>query len=167
MRLDILKPLESAPIQAYFSNRVQIADVMDWVIDQIGPAEITITTFSTSEEFIRRVVALRAKGKILKVSLFCDIRAARKTLSIYDFIKGAFDDVFLCENHSKVLLFRGSTKKVAIITSQNQTRGDRFECGVISTMADITAQLESSLLDLQKLSRPLNELIKGTARKAD
>lgn len=154
-------------MQAYLSNRVQIADVMDWVLDSIGPSDVMVTTFSTSEEFIRRVVALRAKGKIRKISLFCDIRAARKTLAIYDFIKGAFDGVYLCENHSKMLLFHGADRDVVVLTSQNQTRGNRFECGVISSMADMTAQLAADLDNLMKLSRPLNELIKGPARQCD
>lgn len=155
----MLKPLESTPIQAYFSNRVQIADVMEWVLQQIGKADVVISTFSTSEEFIRRVVRLKSKGLIGGCSLFCDIRAARKTLAIYNFIKSTFDNVYLCENHSKVLLFRGSTKMVVIITSQNQTRGDRFECGAISTMGDIITTLEESLEELKTLSRPLHELI--------
>lgn len=154
-----LVPLSDEACQAYFSNRVQLGDLMEWVLKQIGPSHVEISTFSTSEEFIRRVVRLKDQGQVLSCSLYCDIRAARKTLTIYSFIKSVFDEVYLCQNHSKVILFRGSTKKVVVITSQNQTRGDRFECGVISSMENMTSLIADSFLELKNNSYPLDKLL--------
>ena len=131
--LEQLVPLERCAIQPYFSNRIQLAEVMEWVLSQIGPADITISTFSTSEEFLRRLARLKEKGEVCSCALFCDLRAARKTAALYHFIKSVFDGVYLCENHSKVVLMQNDTHRVAIITSQNQTRGDRFEAGVITS----------------------------------
>ena len=47
--LDDLKPLEERAVQPYFSNRLQLADVIGWCLRQCGPADIMISTFSTSE----------------------------------------------------------------------------------------------------------------------
>lgn len=131
--LDQLAPLEKCGIQPYFSNRVQLAEVIEWVLSQTGPADIAVSTFSTGEEFLRRLARLKGRGDVRGCSLFCDLRAARKTASLRHFLKSVFDRVCLCENHSKVVLLSNENHSVAIVTSQNQTRGDRFEAGVITT----------------------------------
>ncbi len=38
-----------------------------------------------------------------------------------------FDEVYLSENHSKVILIQNARWQVSICTSQNQTRGNRVE----------------------------------------
>ncbi len=42
--------LEECGTQPYFSNVVQLMDIVDWILDQTGPADIMISTFSTSEK---------------------------------------------------------------------------------------------------------------------
>ena len=46
---EILKPLEDTPYQAYLSNAVQVADILEWILSQVGVAEIWQTSFSISE----------------------------------------------------------------------------------------------------------------------
>ena len=94
--LNILQPLGSRPLQAYFSNRFQLADIIEEVLGQIGNANIIISTFSTSEEFLRRIWRLKNNGRVLSCALFCDLRAARKTVALYHFIKSVADSVHLC-----------------------------------------------------------------------
>ncbi len=131
--LSRLMPLGKYCLQPYFSNHIQLAEVIEWVLSQIGTADIAISTFSTSEEFLRRLHRMKNSGHVRYCSLFCDLRAARKTVALYHFIKSVFDSVHLCENHSKVVLLSNDDHHVAIVTSQNQTRGDRFEAGIITT----------------------------------
>lgn len=131
--LDQLIPLEKCGLQPYFSNRIQLAEVMEWILAQTGPANILISTFSTSEEFLRRLLRLKNNGHILQSVLFCDLRAIRKTVLLSHFIRSVFNRVHLCENHSKVVLLFNDLHSVAVVTSQNQTRGDRFEAGVITS----------------------------------
>lgn len=128
-----LMPLAQCVLQPYFSNGIQLADVIEWIIAQTGPVDIAISTFSTSEEFLRRLARLKSRGEISGCSLFCDLRAARKTMALYHFIKSVFERVHLCENHSKVVILSNPLHRVAVVTSQNQTRGDRYEAGVITT----------------------------------
>ena len=52
---DILAPLAERPAQAYLSNALQVADILRWVLAQTGPADIQMTSFSISEEFLRRI----------------------------------------------------------------------------------------------------------------
>lgn len=160
--LDLLAPLEKCGLQPYFSNRVQLAEVIEWVLSQTGPAHVAVSTFSTGEEFLRRLARLKDRGSVLSCSLFCDLRAARKTASLYHFLKSVFDRVCLCENHSKVVLISNQTRSVAIVTSQNQTRGDRFEAGVITTDPGTFYNLMTGFDTMSQNSLSLDDLYHRT-----
>lgn len=60
----------------------------------------------------------------------------------------AFDEVKLTLNHSKVMLVANSEWLVSVITSQNQTYGDRAECTVITTDRDVYLNLNNMLNNL-------------------
>lgn len=137
----LLKPIADTPTQAYFSDRIQLSALIDWVLAQIGPAQMLISTFSTSEEFLRHLFKLRSEHRIVEATLFCDIRAARKITTLKRFMASVFDSVILCQNHSKVVILIGKLDVVAIVTSQNQTRGDRYEAGIITTDINTINQL--------------------------
>ena len=154
-----LEQFEDRPVQAYFSNTVQLADVIASILEHIGASEIVISTFSTSEEFLRRIWRLRKEGLITSASLFCDLKAARKTVHLYTFITSIFDTVYLAENHSKVVLLGNNRYKVAVVTSQNQTRGNRFECGIISSSPELYNQLAQGFAKMQEKSLPIDGLL--------
>ena len=156
---DNLMPLEKYGIQPYFSNSMQLADVIEWVLEQTGPAHLQISTFSTGEEFLRRLFRLKRSGRILTCRMFCDLRAARKTVSLYHFIKSVFDHVCLCENHSKVLILFNDNHTVAVVTSQNQTRGNRFEAGIITSDPLTVSKLRLGFDALAANSISIDELI--------
>ena len=154
-----LEQFEDRPVQAYFSNSVQLADVIASILEHIGASEIVISTFSTSEEFLRRIWRLRKEGLITSASLFCDLKAARKTVHLYKFITSIFEAVHLAENHSKVVLLGNNRYKVAVVTSQNQTRGNRFECGIISSSPELYNQLAQGFALMQDKSLPIDGLL--------
>ena len=162
--LDSLMPLATCGVQPYFSNRIQLAEVIEWVLSQTGPADIAISTFSTGEEFLRRLARLQRDGHVSQCTLFCDLRAARKTVALYSFIKSVFNRVCLCENHSKVVLISNSSHHVAIVTSQNQTRGDRYEAGLITTDASTFVSLELGFSSMAQNSISLDDLFAGNNR---
>lgn len=129
-----LKPLSSTPLQAWMDNRLQLFDVIEFVLNEIGGnADVCVTTFSTSEEFLRKIFRFKQQGLIKSATLIADLKAARKTINLFNFIRNTFDFVYLSENHSKVILIANDKWKVSICTSQNQTRGNRYESGIIVT----------------------------------
>ena len=77
---------------------------------------------------------------------------------LYDFIRSVCSSVFLCENHSKVVLISDGVRYVSVITSQNQTRGNRYECGLITTDRRAFSSLSSSLSSLSEKSLSLDDL---------
>lgn len=159
---DYLKPIREKPYQAYLSNALQVADILDWVLKQLGMSEVWQTSFSISEEFIRRLYFIEKSGLVTKFNLVLDHKATNKTLKLWAFITQVIDTTYLADNHSKVLLVKSEHgEMVSIITSQNLTRGNRCESAVITTDNDIFNTLHSQIQDLiTNHSVPLNDLFR-------
>lgn len=163
---EILRPLAATPFQAYISDSLQIFDILDWVLHQTGPAEVRQTTFSISEEHLRRIARLRELGIIRSLSLVLDHKATNKTLNLWSFIANASDRSFLANNHSKVLLVRSASMKVSVVTSQNLTRGNRFEASFISSDPEIFDRLSDDFDSIISTAIPLDEVLR-TATQID
>ena len=165
---DFLKPIREKPYQAYLSNALQVADVLDWVLQQLGKSEVWQTSFSISEEFIRRLYFIEKSGLVTRFNLVLDHKATNKTLKLWAFITQVITTTYLADNHSKVLLVRSERGEVvSIITSQNLTRGNRSESAVVTTDPELFATLHAQIMDLiTNHSVPLNELF-DRAIKAD
>lgn len=153
---DCFVPLHENPVQPYFTSTLQLADILAWIVSQTGIADVDVSTFSTSEGFIRRVVKLRESGAVRHCRMLCDMRASCKTATLMPFISSAFDDARLSRNHSKVILVHGELMDVAVVTSQNQTRGDRLEAGMITADADTFRLLDQAFVSAFDNALPVN-----------
>ncbi len=165
---DFLKPIREKPYQAYLSNALQVADVLDWVLQQLGKSEVWQTSFSISEEFIRRLFFIEKSGLVTRFNLVLDHKATNKTLKLWAFITQVISTTYLADNHSKVLLVKSERGEVvSIITSQNLTRGNRSESAIVTTDPELFTTLHAQIMDLiTNHSVPLNELF-SRAIKAD
>ena len=159
---NILRPLSDTPFQAYLSNAVQVADILEWILAQVGIAEVWQTSFSISEEFLRRLFFITKDKRVSRINLVLDHKATNKTLKLWAFIAQVIERTYLADNHSKILLVkseRGDT--VSVITSQNLTRGNRHESAFISTSPEIFANLHAQVNDLiTNHSVPLHDLFR-------
>jgi hypothetical protein len=161
---DIIRPIAKYPLQAYLDNRIQLFDVIEKILEETGPADVYISTFSTSEEFLRRIYRLKKEGRILHATMLADLKASRKTVILYSLIAHTFDECYLAENHSKVILIESSRYRVSICTSQNQTRGNRNESGMISTDAVV---YDTLLEQFKKIVNAKAILLDGLFNGAD
>lgn len=160
---DILRPLVSSPYQAYLTNTLQVADVLEWILEQVGKSEVWQTSFSISEEFLRRLFFIEKSGLVSRFNLVLDHKATNKTLKLWVFINQVIERTFLADNHSKIILVKAdSGKVVSVVTSQNLTRGNRHESAFISTDQQVFDTLFSQINDLiRNHSVPLNELFEN------
>ena len=158
----ILRPLKETPFQAYLSNAVQVADILEWILGQVGVAEVWQTSFSISEEFLRRLFFITKDKRVSRINLVLDHKATNKTLKLWAFITQVIERTYLADNHCKILLVKSeSGKTVSVITSQNRTRGNRAESAFISTDPIIFASLYAQIEDLiTNHSVPLNDLFR-------
>ena len=158
-----LRPLAEQTHQVYLTNELQVADVLEWILSQVGRAEIWQTSFSISEEFLRRLFFIEQEGKVAKFNLILDFKATQKTLRLWPFICQTMQHVYLADNHSKVLLVQSQKgDKVSIITSQNLTRGNRNEAYIITTDPKVFDKFLHEVQDLIKChSVPLSEILQN------
>ena len=159
---DVVKPLAECPSQAYLSNAVQVADLLEWILEQVGTAKVWQTSFSISEEFLRRLFFIEKGGKVSEFNLVLDHKATNKTLKLWSFMTQVIQRTFLTDNHSKILLVQAENgQTVSVITSQNLTRGNRHESAFISTDPVVFNTLHTQVEDLIKNhSVPLYDLFR-------
>ncbi len=159
---NILRPLSDTPFQAYLSNAVQVADILEWILAQVGIAEVWQTSFSISEEFLRRLFFITKDKRVSRINLVLDHKATNKTLKLWAFIAQVIERTYLADNHSKILLVKSEAgDTVSVITSQNLTRGNRHESAFISTSPEIFANLHAQVNDLiTNHSVPLHDLFR-------
>lgn len=157
----VLHPLADNPYQAYLSNVVQVADVLEWILAQVGKSEVWQTSFSISEEFIRRLYFIEKSGNVSRFSLVLDHKATNKTFKLWAFISQVIQHSYLADNHSKILLVKSEAgDTVSVVTSQNLTRGNRAESAFVTTDPKIFNTLYSQISDLITYhSVPLNDLL--------
>lgn len=128
-----IKPVLENPLQAFYTDKFQLYDIIEVILSQLPYCkELTMTSFSISEEFTRKIYRFREQFFINEINLFLDTKAAAKVQKLNLFLKNTFDNVYLTNNHGKVIIF-DSDPRVSICTSQNQTRGNRKESHVITT----------------------------------
>ena len=160
---DLLKPLSTCPLQSYLGKGLHTLGLLGWILEQTGRADVYVSTFSTSDAFLRGFYNLRKKGLIGHSVLLADLKASKKTVKLYREMQCCFDSVFLTMNHSKVVLVQNDSHLVSVISSQNQTYGDRAECTVITTNQEVFLQQYSGLKELiDNESFQINGLFNGT-----
>lgn len=145
---DLLKPLQEAPDQVYLGKRLHLAGLLSWIIDQTGPADVTVTTFSTSDDFLCSFRRLKEDALIKSSTLLCDMKATAKQLPLLRLMGNTFDNVHFAENHSKLMLVSNGVMNVSVITSQNQTYGGRNESTYITTSSPVFLKLREQLADI-------------------
>ena len=158
---NIFRPLSSTSLQSALTNEVQIADILEWVLQQVGRSEVWQTSFSISEEFLRRLYFITKDDKASAIHLVLDFKATNKTLSLWTFIEQVITTTHLADNHSKVLLVQSENgDKVCIITSQNLTRGNLNESYIITTDVMVFDKFLDEIKSLIKNhSVPLSDIL--------
>lgn len=160
---DILSPLAEKGYQAYLSNALQVADILKWTLSQTGPADVQMTSFSISEEFLRRIFFIEKEGLVRSLDIVLDFKATNKTLKLWPFIAQTVENCYLSDNHSKILLVSNEEWKVAVVMSQNLTRGNRYESGFITTDTSVFDSLHQQLdYVITRQSVPFHDIFSRT-----
>ncbi len=136
----LLHPLSHHQTQLHLGKGIHTLGLLRWVLCQTGAARVLLTTFSTSEEFLCGFYRLRRDGLVTDATLVADVKAARKTVHLDRLVENCFERTFLIPNHSKVLLISNDSWNITVLTSQNQTYGDRIEQTLVSTDENLFRQ---------------------------
>lgn len=158
---EILQPLRTHPLQSYLGRGLHTLGLLTWILEQTGPAKVFVSTFSTSDAFLRGFYNLKKKGHVLESSLVADLKASKKTFKLYKEMQQCFDNVYLAQNHSKVVLVENDKWLVTVISSQNQTYGDRAECTIVSCDATVFEQQCQGFVEIVRNSIHINGIYDG------
>lgn len=145
---EFLRPMATHPLQSHLGRGLHTLGLLGWILEQTGPADVYVSTFSTSDAFLRGFYNLKKKDLVLKSVLLADLKASKKTYRLYKEMQQNFDAVYLSQNHSKVVLVQNDRWTVTVISSQNQTYGDRAECTLVTTNQEIFYQQYSGFSEL-------------------
>jgi hypothetical protein len=143
-----LRPLSEASWQVYLGIGVHTLGLLGWILGQTGPADVWVTTFSTSEEFLSGFYNLRKKDLVRSAVMLADLKASKKTVKLSTLMDQCFDKVYLGANHSKMLIVKNEQWAVTVVSSQNNTYGGRNECTYITTDKNMAQSLLGQLEQL-------------------
>lgn len=156
-----LRPLDRYPLQAFLTDSQQVAGWLEQILAQLPPGHLRImqSTFSISEEFLRRMYYIR-KDRDMHLSVIIDRKALQKTVNLWRMVSMVYDAVYVASNHSKLMTVSDGDRHVTMLTSQNLTRDNRYESTVITSdlaaFNDITDSLNYITI---RQSAPLHELM--------
>lgn len=150
--------------KCFIDNKLQVADILEQCIaDFSGSSRLIVrqATFSISEEFIRRIWNIKKKSGA-RFILAIDRKALQKTRILWRFLSAVYDEIYLADTHAKILLVddEASSFSRAVITSQNLTRGNRYESTIITSDRDIFKELIRDFNTLVKRhSVPMHDIM--------
>ncbi len=145
-----MQPLSPEYIGAYLDNGIQLYDIIEWILKYSGPANVVVLTFSLSEEFIRKVYQLKQSGQIKDITVILDFKAIQKTEKLIRLAGNVFDRLIYAKTHAKIVLVNGDPIRVCVSGSQNATRGNREESGIITTNLVTYEKFKSQIERIQK-----------------
>ncbi len=156
--------MDAQGVAVVAGSRFQFVDVIQSAIEPMAhPVAMTVCSFSVAEEALRRIYRMKELGLVGHVTMVLDLKAFQKTMKIFAFLSNVVDVVRLCQSHAKVCLITDPTgRERAVVSSQNLTRGNRFECAVIidsKPAIDAIWYAVNDIIDNQSIS--LYESFKG------
>ena len=145
-----MQPLSPDYFGAYLDNGIQLYDIIEWILKYSGPANVVVLTFSLSEEFIRKVYQLKQSGQIKDITVILDFKAIQKTEKLIRLAGNVFDRLIYAKTHAKIVLVNGDPIRVCVSGSQNATRGNREESGIITTNLVTYEKFKSQIERIQQ-----------------
>jgi len=114
----------------YLNQQVQSHNVFDYLLERAGHAErMIISSFAITEAYVRRII--RNREHIDKIDLILDFTIASRNPRITMYAAQNVDNLYLVNNHSKIIYVESRGQSMAAVMSNNATNNHRFESGVI------------------------------------
>jgi len=150
----------------FTKGQFSLSDLLDAVLDKIGPAALDVSTWTAGHADIRHLDKLLHSGRIANLRLLVDGSFAQRQPQI---LKSAVDrfgneSIRVCNNHAKFMLLRNDAASVAIKTSMNLNYNPRFEDFDITCDPGLCDFLQEVVGDLWEQAR--GNLTKKAAMEA-
>ena len=106
-------------------------ELLTYLLEQSGPADVYISTWTLKEEPARILYALKQSGAIRNLYFVFDYRIRTLDAKHFDFIEKFATGYVLTKCHAKVMVIDGERLKASVVSSANMSNNPRIECGYI------------------------------------
>ena len=107
-----------------------------WILEQTGPANIIMSTYSISAKTIQGLLNRCDDGRIQEFKIIIDSRVRSLSPKPFEMMVNSFD--YRCASiHAKVACIYNDKWKISIVSSQNATDNPKIERGTIYTIPEV------------------------------
>ena len=106
-------------------------DLLFFILQKTGPAEVYFTTWAISEFAIRQLYTFVNTGLITKLTGIFDYRNVTHKTAELQFLKQITPEIKAVKIHAKVTVVQNAQWGITIVGSANYTRNPRIEAGVL------------------------------------
>jgi hypothetical protein len=142
----------------FSKGQYSLGDAVAWLLEQTGPADVTLSTWTAAHVEIESAWRLMNNGAIRSLRWLVDFSFPRRQPGYCDALRERFgDDVIrLTKNHAKFVLVRNESWDLVLRTSMNLNENPRFEYLEVSEsapMAEFLAEIVGEVFqDTEEIS---------------
>jgi hypothetical protein len=112
-------------------------DLLEIILDEHGPADVLLTSWSISAPAIKKVVRLHKDGRIRSLKALFDHRVHVNYPEATQLAEMGIAQLFYSKVHAKSMAIIGDGWAMSIVSSANLTTNRRIERFVISTSIEV------------------------------
>jgi len=127
---------QGAIINFWTSGRFSTADVINYILRQIGPAKVNACTWAISTDSVKTLLNRKADGLLMDFKLWIDPRVKVRNPEPLQMAMANFP-VIIKPVHAKVCTLSNSEWKISLSGSLNFTSNPQPERGIIQCVEDV------------------------------
>lgn len=113
-------------------------ELLCYILEQIGTADVYLTTWKINNDVAANIAMLKNKGFIYDLFLLLEKRIAVTSPQAQDLITSVADRYKITDIHAKVMVIENKEWSISVNGSGNMTVNPRIECGVVSTHREVS-----------------------------
>ena len=141
---------EGKSTYTFSSGKWSSHELLAYVLEQTGPADVWITTWSCTEEPLRMLVKMKQNGMIRNMRCLFGDRVPVMSPNAWQLAKYNFTDIKLSHCHAKVQVIRNEQWGVVIMGSANFTINPRWEAGVVCCDKNVADEFAKGIDEAMK-----------------
>ena len=132
----------------FLSKQIQSHDVFDFLLDECKRADkMVISSFAITESYVRRII--RSRHRIDHLTLFLDFTIASRNPRMTMYAAKNVDELYLTNNHSKIIYAKADDKQYLAVMSNNATNNHRYESGLICSSNEVIEPFLAQLTEMK------------------
>lgn len=106
-------------------------DLVAYIFESTGPANLFFTTWSIAADTIAKLNAWKESGLIISIHAILDQGIRNRKPEVLQQARGTFTNLKLIKCHAKVTVIQNESDSIVLMGSANYTKNPRKETGLI------------------------------------